>query len=210
MSASPVLDLGLLTSFVAPGAFTRIDPAVEGALAPLPEVRERVAGCVSFCYSVGAGDHANGAKGPIDVGQRRKYLRAALAEFASMEDAAAVDFQRHGPKVAPRMSDMLDPRVHVVRLLRNANIHLSATVLDHARRAASWDGPAGPQEFEYLLVLAKDVGASIHAVQSATRYPASDLAAMTTWLDAEQREWGIHHVVLRCAELYASHLAAAI
>lgn len=200
------VDLGLLGHFVPPGVFTRIDPEVEALLGPLPEVRDRVAGCVEFCGRLELGTTG---PSPEELPSRRKYLRGALAEFASMDDAVQVDFANLS-KQPPRMHASLDPRIHVVRLLRHANVHLSATTLSHSSRNAVWDGPAGRQEFEYPLPLGENLESSIRATREATQYEPSDLAAMIEWLDAEQREWGIAHTVLRSAELYAAIAAAAI
>jgi len=127
-----------------------------------------------------------------------------------MDDAVQVDFANLSGKQPPRMLESLDPRIHVVRLLRHANIHLSATTLSHSSRNAVWDGPAGRQEFEYPLPLGENLESSIRATRDAARYKPSDLSAMVEWLDAEQREWGIAHTVLRSAELYAAIAAAAI
>src|SRR6266542_3896927 len=82
MGATRTVDLALLEPFVAPGVFTRIDPAVEALLAPLPELHDRVLGCVEFCYTLHAGrtiDYAagggSGVPGADELIERRKYLR---------------------------------------------------------------------------------------------------------------------------------------
>ena len=59
-------------------------------------------------------------------------------------------------------------------------------------------------------MLAQNLGESILGTHEATRYEPPTLARMIEWLDDEQREWGIGHVVLRTAEVYATHLIAAL
>jgi hypothetical protein len=140
---------------------------------------------------------------------RRKFLRAALAEFASIDDAAAIDFAVLGRGGRPTMNTSVDGRVQVVRLLRHANVHLSATRLSHARRGAVWEGPLGPQEFRYLLIVGMQLPDAIASTRNAKLYDASDLAAMTEWLVTEQQEWGLNHVILRSAEVFASKLLTA-
>jgi hypothetical protein len=108
------------------------------------------------------------------------------------------------------MNGSTDPRIHAMRLLRHANVHLSASALSHVVRGAVWDGPMGRQEFEYFLVLADNLSESIRATRDAPKYSAVELSAMLDWLEREQREWGINHAVLRCAELYAAVVGAAL
>jgi hypothetical protein len=206
----PSLKLSLLAHFDPPGVFTRIDPGVEVLLARLPEVKERVNGCVSFCYTMGADIRDRGAPTADELADRRKHLRAALAEFSSMEDAALVDFANVSPNEPPRMVSLTDPRIHIVRLLRHANVHLSATPLSHSHREAIWDGPDGSQSFNYLLILANGLEESVRATRHSRHYDANALTEMLRWLEEEQQEWGINHVILRTAELYARFLLAAV
>jgi hypothetical protein len=208
------LDLTLLQHFDAPGIFTRIDPDVEERLESVPEMRERMAACVYFCHRILAGDDRVDAKREDGLTQeqltgRRKYLRAALGEFASLDAAVAMDLSLTG-RQAPKMSEVSDPRVHIVRLLRHANVHLSATSLSHATRNATWEGPAGTNEFKYQLITGVNLEAAIRETQSSQKYSSSGLNGMITWLVAEQGEWGIHHLILRTAEAYGRIVLAAI
>ena len=81
-----------------------------------------------------------------DVAERRKYLRAALSEFAALDEAATLDTS-DSTKVAPRILGMDDPRLHVVRLLRHANLHLAASSLNKSSRPAVWK----KIEFDYHI-----------------------------------------------------------
>ena len=102
----------------------RIDPDVTRSLQPLAEVLERIDGCVAFSYSMKR-DFANALQPTsLELSKSRKFLRAALAEFASMEDAAILDFAVAGKsQPPPLMRSLPDPRIHIVRLLRHANVH---------------------------------------------------------------------------------------
>lgn len=195
------VDLSKLKSFVPPGVFIRIDPRIEKKISAYPEMYERMEGCVAFCGSIGHLDiDENPAK---DVHKRRKYLRAALAEYASLDEAAALDFAVSSTKVAPSMLSLDDPRLHVVRLLRHANVHLSANDVDNTSRPAMWDGPDGTVEFNYHVFYVPDLEVSIKSTSQASKYNPSDLLKMINWVEKEQMEWGINHLILRTAELYA-------
>jgi hypothetical protein len=197
------LDLGLLMPFPNPGVFVRIDPEVQKATCKFTEVNERIDGVERMCWHLGT---ERTGQEPDDLKRRRMYLRAALSEFASMEDAAAIDYRRLGYGKSPLIRDLDDPRLHVVRLLRHANVHLAVTHVSTSDRDAVWHGPDGPQEFKYTSMLAVDIEPSIHATDGAKYYSATNLAAMLEWLRNEQDRWGIQNVILRAAERYASLL----
>ena len=91
-----------------------------------------------------------------------------------------------------------------MRLLRHANIHLAAAQLTSKVQHATWDGPNGLQEFTIRVFIVSNLTASIGATENVKHYTSSELDAMITWLEAEQRIWGIHHTLLRCAEVYAA------
>lgn len=86
------VDTSKLSSYQSPGVFTRIDPAVEAALPGDSEVLERIKGCVSFCHLLGKDEHLSDSA--LEPKERRKFLRAALAEFASIDEAAKIDKDR--------------------------------------------------------------------------------------------------------------------
>ena len=205
------IDRASLQTFQAPGVFTRIETSVKAGLSLMPEVLDRINGCASFCYTLGRDPLGEGKLSGAELVGRRTFLRAALAEYASMEDAAVVDFDALDRGERPAMRDSLDGRIHVVRLLRHANIHLASTRLSHTCRGAAWDGPLGRQDFQHLVILGDQLPEAIAATRDAKHhYDSSDLAAMTDWLVAEQQQWGLNHVILRSAEMYAHELFSAV
>jgi hypothetical protein len=191
------VDIRKLTEFLAPGAFMRIDPAIEPYLLGKEETCERVESCVQFCWHI-AYEVFNKDEEP---NRRRKYLRAALAEYASIGEAAKLDLG----DVAPKMVILDDPRVHIVRLLRHANVHLSASDIKTIDKPASWNGPNGWQDFTFKVYYIPDIEC-IRATDEAKKYAPSDLSAMINWLDQEQLRWGIQNVIIRAAEQYLLHL----
>jgi hypothetical protein len=200
------VDVRKLQPFSPPGVWTRIDPEVRTAVHSLTEVDERIEGVERLSHQIRAEfENSDG-----DAKRSQIYFRAALSEFVSMEDAAAFDFKRLNLGDAPKIEKLSDPRLHGVRLLRHANVHLSATQLTTTERPAIWHGPTGSQEFQYLLFLATGLNKTIRATDQATRYASNVIAAMIDWLEAEQARWGIQHVVLRAAETYAQELATRL
>lgn len=190
------VNLNELYELEAPSAFIDVSPNAKAKLAGKPEVEERVYGCLRFCWHVAYDPNAG------DATNRRKYLRAALAEFASLDDAAQFDLG----SAAPKMLSLDDPAIHVVRLLRHANVHLAASTLQGLHTPAIWQGPDGEQKFDYPLYVVPDIDAGIRGVRDAGKYGASDLSAMITWIDREQKQWGIQNVVIRAAERFLDRL----
>ncbi len=197
MVSTRTVDIRKLTEFQAPGVFMRIDPAIEPYLLGKEETCERVEGCVQFCWYIAS----EGSNKDEEPNRRRKYLRAALAEYASIEEAATRDLGT----VAPKMVSLDDPRVHIVRLLRHANVHLSASNIRTIDKPARWNGPNGWEDFTFTVYFIPDIEC-IRATEKAKQYAPSDLAAMINWLDQEQRRWGIQNVIIRAAEQYLLHL----
>ncbi len=139
MGNTRIVDISKLTEFLAPGVFMRIDPTVESRLLGKEETKERIEGCVKFCCLLEAENLDNDE----EAGRRRKYLRAALGEYAAIDEAAKLDLGA----TAPMMVSLHDPRLHVVRLLRHANVHLAASSIGKIDKPASWNGPNGKQDF---------------------------------------------------------------
>jgi hypothetical protein len=193
------LDTSKLVSFSAPGIFCRIDPSIERALSSYPETLERLSGVLHFCSSMGR--QTDGEKLSDSTQERRKYLRAALAEYASLDEAATLDATVIG-KTAPKILALDDPRLHVVRLLRHANIHLAVSQIDSSSREVTWKD----QDFTLQIFYSPGIGASIRKTHQAEKYKENDLSRMIEWIETEQMEWGLNHLILKTSELYADNL----
>lgn len=156
-------------------------------------------GVVHFCASMGQQVESDKSSG--DTSNRRKFLRAALAEYASLDEAATIDASE-ARIVAPRIFDLDDPRLHVVKLLRHANVHLSVSQVKQTFREATWRG----QDFNFQIFYSPDIRTSIQKTREVTKYQDSDLSKMFEWIETEQMEWGLDHLIFKTAELYAENL----
>ena len=193
------LDTSRLASYDAPSVFRRIDPLLQKNLARYPETLERLNGVVHFCARMGR--QTDDEKTSDSTQDRRKFLRAALAEYASLDEAATIDAAALG-STAPKILALNDPRLHVVRLLRHANIHLAVSQIDRWSREATWQD----QNFTFQIFYSPGIGSSIRGTEQAAKYRADDLSKMIEWIEAEQMEWGLDHLVFKTSELYASNL----
>jgi hypothetical protein len=104
--------------------------------------------------------------------------------------------------VVPTILSLDDPKLHVVRLLRHANIHLAVSKVEQTAREATWRD----QDFIFYIYYSPDVGISVQKTNQAHNYHADDLSQMIRWIEAEQMKWGIDHLIRKTAELYVRNL----
>lgn len=200
------VDFNLLETVRAPQAFTQIEPTLFSRIQQLPEVLERVEGCVHFCFLTNQNSVVTQSDYVGSARPRQMFLRAALCEFGSIGDAAKLDFEA-GRRQAPAMDQLLHPQIHIIRLLRHVNVHLAGSPLGRESRPAIWNGPNGVVEFEHVHYVVKSLAESVRETDDARKYADGDLTRMTNWLEDEQCKWGIANVIHRTAETYAAFLA---
>jgi hypothetical protein len=71
-----------------------------------------------------------------------------------------------------------------------------------ASRKASWQD----QDFVFQIFYAPDIGLSVRKTAQAAKYHPDDLSKMIEWIETEQMEWGLDHLIVKTSELYASNL----
>lgn len=196
------IDPTLLEAVRAPQVFTQIDLELRPRLDVMPEVLDRIEGCVHFCFLTNSGGIRDKDASPKS---RQKFLRAALCEFASLGDAAKLDFASQEKQV-PGLQQLTHPQIHVVRLLRHANVHLATSVLTKESRPAIWPSPDGEVSFEHTHYVIENLNSTVRKTNHSNAYKRADLSLMIQWLEDQQREWGIANAVHRVAELYATIL----
>jgi hypothetical protein len=191
------IDKNTLLPFEAPSVFMKIEPQLSYWLKSYLQTNERVSSCVRFCYNIAHGDFDDS-----DEFERRKYLRAALSEFVSIEEVIKDDFD--GPM--PKILSLNDGRLHVLRLLRHANTHGAATNIRKFTRRVVWPGPDEEIEFDYTGYCVVKVENEIKKSDQWSKYSESDFRAMVSWLEEDQENWGIQNSIVRAAEEYVRQL----
>lgn len=199
------LNINLLSSYEAPGVFAKINPIIKSKLNEFSETKERMEGCLAFCWHSSAQLPHDSEDDVEDAKSRQKYLRAELSEYASLEDAVVSDFESLGLKRPRAMYTFPDPRLHIVRMLRHVNVHMKTSGILKKPRPAIWTSPNGPVEFNHVNYIVDNLE-SISKVRDAEKYEADDLQHMIDWLELEQNEWGMPHLVFRTAELYVQEI----
>jgi hypothetical protein len=142
---------------------------------------------------------------------REGFLRAALAELISVEDILNLDLidLSRSDRVL-RMSDTSLPHLHLVRELRNLELHLHHHRLSGFSRDRLWGNISKPEDARRLTVrlwtLEGVTYESIKQLRNAERYSAQEIQTIVKWFNDTQSEWGVHEILLRTANDYAQAL----
>lgn len=195
------LDFSLLPTFEKSTAWMVLPRDMEIALKALPLTYDRVLGCLDFAYRVWGN---GGAHMPVTVKQREASLRAALGEFVSMEQALKRDLQGNSRRVI-RISDSPNPLLHVVRELRNLEMHLHSATLTSLTRDASF----ADQDIKLEIWVADDVTETeFQRLANAKNYSDEDITRMLSWFNQAQKEWGIADLIYRCVCEYSKAIVS--
>jgi hypothetical protein len=171
---------------------------LEERLRLLPETRARAYSANAFGHRVRVAREHLLAPEEWETVFREACLRAALAEFVSLDAAAARDFKRLGLGVSPpRISLSPNPLLHIFLLLRHLNIHLLKSELSIAKKPAYWTIDGEEHHFEYSVWSVTGVTLeAVSALRDARHYSPKDLSSLVNWFNDQQQEWGALHMLL--------------
>jgi hypothetical protein len=94
-----------------------------------------------------------------------------------------------------------------MKALRHLNVHLASSQLTSDTRPAIWVYEEKEHHFEYRLWLVPDFDANrFRSLRVSRNYCPADVDRLVAWFQAEQREWGVDHLLF----LAVCHYAAAI
>src|SRR4051812_1256650 len=115
------LDFNLLPNLTWGAILIRIDPDLESPLSLLPRTLARARGAIVFASRTKSAEEEG-----LDV--KESYLRAALGQYASMEDTLPRDMRQVGiTGRSYRVRDSANALLHMIRELRNLEIHLRSS-----------------------------------------------------------------------------------
>jgi hypothetical protein len=197
-----MLDLQQLIRIDRGHVFLRLDEDVEDGLRRFPEVRDRLLNALYFCGCI---------ESDTENRLRSGYLRAALAELVSVEDAL-YRLQRRNelPRGVHRLHHSSNPLLHIVRELRTLEIHLRSSTLDSEKRELLWGHVDSPQDATpvcWTIWWLDDLDLqAFEELSNFKRYDRPAFANALAWFDEAQREWGIGELVLRAIKAYAREL----
>ena len=164
---------------------------------------------MSFCWFI------SGGKDTLfhdDLNRRNRlregFLRAALAEFVSMEETLIRDLDNtNSTKTAIKINNSSNPLLHILRELRNLEIHLNSSTLSAEQRDFMWK-PFGEERNVTTNVWYIDnlQPSDFLQLRNARNYNLTELEMCINRFLAEQKEWGIQEMIIRGVNSYSEEI----
>ena len=176
----------------------RLDPELQERLSPFSETLDRANGAFWFTHKINWKD--------TDTKRRESYLRAGLAEYVSMEDTLPRDLEKNRiSKPAVKIRDFQDPELHIIRELRNIEIHLRTSTLSSDELPAV----AGDIRFNNRIWLIDDLQFDqvVSDLKNAKYYSEKDLRMLIEWFNDAQKRMGVEELIRRAVTTFARHIA---
>lgn len=131
----------------------------------------------------------------------KAYFRAALAEFVSLEDALKVNGY-------PEVSGFLitkssNPLFHIMKLLRDYNIHLGITELKETEVIVSLESDSS-QLFGCSASVIKNLNfCDLKKLRNARFYSDQELFQMVKMFNEQQQKFGVGDLIIKGLVMYS-------
>ena len=205
------LDFSTLPKVDFGHAFMAIDDGVLAGIAPLKMVTERASNALRFACLIGGTSELLRCP-EAEVKQLREgYFRAALTEFASIEEVQLLDYTALSMSRSPlKLNGTSSPLLHLFRELRNLEVHLRHSELRKMKKGVLWgekDRLADANPVTISIWLLEGVTSqSFGSLKNARHYSTTQIDQMINWFNATQEEWGIQEMFLLAVEEYCRRL----
>jgi len=186
-----------------------LEKKVEDRLPSFPQTYSRAEGAMRFCWFV-SGDEKTLFDSDLDKRNRLResFLRASLAEFVSMEETLVRDLNNAGNTIsAIKINDSSNPLLHILRELRNLEIHLTSSTLSAEQKVFLWKPEGGETKFTSSVWFIDNLEPSnFLQLRNARNYDATQLQAVANLFLVAQKEWGINELILRGINTYSGEI----
>ncbi|WP_345986867.1 hypothetical protein WCX18_06730 [Sulfurimonas sp. HSL1-2] len=158
----------------------------------LSTVKECINSAIFMASQIELVEHCLSTVRPESV--RPAFFRASLSELIRIEDFLT-DHE------LPNFYKSNDPTLHLIKLLRNYQVHVAATELRSGRISVKLSG----EEMTYYSFIAKNVSAiELQELRSAKAYSFEQLNELAMLFDSEQRKFGVvqllYYIAMRVEE----------
>lgn len=197
-----------LPTFEGTPLFFTLEDDIDRRLRTLSNTYAKCNVALRFNSWASADAKALGVRDDELASMRAGCLRAALMEFAGMEEALASDVNDSVPPL--RIRDTKNAMLVVLRELRNIQIHVIGTELRSAKRSAvlRWNDQEHQHELTALLIPHSDLD-KLKDSHNSSRYDRADFDRAVDWLAQAQEHWGILDVVREGIWAYAKAIVNA-
>lgn len=201
------LDFNLLPDLSSSSAWILLSDELEASITKLPETYDRAESALHFCWSITGALDVYERTDPKSIKRREGYLRASLAEFVSMEETLARDLVSIGTNSTPiKINHSLNPLLHIIRELRNFEIHLHSASLSSEIREVIF---ANTNSEIDIWMVGDLLEADFRKLKNAKLYNNSDIPKMLDWFSQAQKGWGVHDLVYRSIVIYCEEIKRA-
>lgn len=160
-----------------------------------------------FCCAIYMAANINGKAGLHMIsneGAAKAYLRAALAEFFSIEDILRVQFASDTESYMVKNSS--NPLFHLMKLLRNYNVHLAATSLEKKEVVVALPTEPGRSYAVSVAMIDNLEVEELKKVRDSKYYSDSDLKKMINNFNREQKKFGVGDLIIKGLIMYSAYV----
>lgn len=134
---------------------------------------------------------------------KKGLLRAAVSEFVSIEEVIKIDSDINNISLPPLLIIKTEnPLLHIVKQLRNYNIHLGSSVIDYTeetiRTFGTLDNINNGTGYEYedneAIIKNLDI-IEFNKLKDAKHYTNQDKLDIIDWFNKNQIKWGVDHLI---------------
>ncbi len=182
--------------------FVSLPIELEEPINKLPETSARIEGALKFCWYISGDEKILHAEEPKATRRRESFFRASLAEYVSIEDTLKRDLVKlNKVKITDktyRITDSKNPMLHIVRELRNLEIHLSSSQLSENKKDVVWCWKNEEHQHQKTIWTVNDFTVEkFKNLRNAKYYSDKDIKEMVKWLNEAQNDWGIENIIFR-------------
>lgn len=188
LSARPIIDA--------------LDPYVIGPMEVIPETLARAQMSLRFPVyglDIAAVRHLTE---PDALAVLEGFLRAALAEFVSMEETLKSELKLNS---ARRLYDYPNPLLHIMRELRNIEIHQRTGKLAQRSRDAVFSN-TNDQITINIYTIDPITPQQFRNTKNAQYYDDSDIDALVAWFNNAQEQWGVAYLLVKAVNTFCNHI----
>lgn len=189
------LDFNLIPAYESTSPFMMLPRGIESAIKRFPETEERIDGALMFCAHI---MNCEPESTPNAARRAGAYFRAALGEYASIEEA----FNRERPRSTPkfRLRGTENPVPHILKQLRNVQVHLAASKMSERVIALIMKNYPDAEPVNVTIWTMNDLtDAHLKRLRAFKEghYNRAQGTQMVNWINTRQTQFGIHDIVHR-------------
>lgn len=198
------LDFSLLPETKYGHSFYPINEDFKRAFQKYDEILARAEACIRFILKISHED---------EIKLKEAYLRASLSELVSIEDVLRWLPGSIFKSNIYRLNCSRNPLLHILRELRNYNIHIKSNSMISHRSSVQYGNRHNPSSFdgtlsvEHNMWYVSDIEKNYFIKLYNKRfYSDNEIDAMLSWFNKSQKEWGIGDLIYKGLNSYLEEM----